>query len=126
MGRILIVDDSELMRKKLAFIFEQENHEIVGQAENGLEAIKLFKDKKPDLITMDLTMPVMDGIEAIKEIIQIDPLATIVVCSAMGQQKIIVKAIKEGAKDFIIKPFHEELVIETIHNIFQSYKQTKE
>src|SRR5690625_6373022 len=89
MGRILIVDDSELMRKKLAFIFEQENHEIVGQAENGLEAIKLFKDKKPDLITMDLTMPVMDGIEAIKEIIQIDPLATIVVCSAMGQQKII-------------------------------------
>ena len=126
MGRILIVDDSELMRKKLAFIFEQENHEIVGQAENGLEAIKLFKDKKPDLITMDLTMPVMDGIEAIREIIQIDPLATIVVCSAMGQQKIIVKAIKEGAKDFIIKPFHEELVIETIHNIFQSYKQTKE
>lgn len=125
MGRILIVDDSELMRKKLALILEQENHEIVGQAENGLEAIKLFKETKPDLITMDITMPVMDGIQAIKEMIQIDPYATIVVCSAMGQQKIIVKAIKEGAKDFIIKPFHEEHVIETIHNVIQSYKHTR-
>src|SRR5699024_5942798 len=109
MGRILIVDDSELMRKKLAFIFEQENHEIVGQAENGLEAIKLFKDKKPDLITMDLTMPVMDGIEAIKEIIQIDPLATIVVCSAMGQQKIIVKAKKRVPKTLLSNLFMKNL-----------------
>jgi|SRR5690625_926148 len=124
MSKILIVDDSELMRKRLALILEQENHEIVGQAKDGLEAIKLFQEKTPDLITMDITMPVMDGIEAIKEIMEIDPHAKIVVCSAMGQQKIIVQAIKEGAKDFIVKPFHEGHVIETIHNVLYPYEGT--
>lgn len=120
MARILIVDDTELMRKRLAMILEQDDHEIVGKAKDGLEAIEIFKETKPDLITMDITMPIMDGIEALKEIIKIDSQAKVVVCSAMGQQKIIVQAIEEGAKDFIVKPFLEENVRETIRNVLRS------
>jgi two-component system chemotaxis response regulator CheY len=117
MARILIVDDTELMRKTLATILEREDHEVVGNAKNGVEAVELFKETNPDLITMDITMPIMNGLEAIKEIIRLDHQAKIVVCSAMGQQKIIVQAIEEGAKDFIVKPFLEVNVIETVNNV---------
>lgn len=123
MARILIVDDTELMRKTLTTILERENHEVVGHAKNGLEAIELFKQTNPDLVTMDITMPIMNGIEAIKKIVRIDHQAKIVVCSAMGQQKIIVQAIEEGAKDFIVKPFYEANVVETINNVLNSYEE---
>lgn len=123
MARILIVDDTELMRKRLTAILEKEDHEIVGQATNGVEAIELFKATDPDLVTMDITMPIMDGIEAIKEIILLDLHAKIVVCSAMGQQRIIVQAIEEGAKDFIVKPFLEGNVKETIDNVLHPYEK---
>lgn len=123
MARILIVDDTELMRKTLTTIFKKENHEIVGHATNGVEAIELFKQTNPDLVTLDITMPIMDGIVALKEIIQIDAQAKIIVCSAMGQQKIIAEAIESGAKDFIVKPFLETNVIETIDNVLNPYEE---
>ncbi len=120
MTRILIVDDAAFMRTTLSTILEKESFEIVGKAENGKEAVELYKKEHPDLVTMDITMPVMNGIDAIKEICAYDPQAKIVVCSAMGQQKVVVEAIDEGAKDFIVKPFDECRVIETIRNVLEA------
>src|SRR5690625_4978352 len=108
------------MRVKLSTLLERENHEIVGKAENGLEAIELYKSTQPDLVTMDITMPVMNGIDAIKEILKFDQHAKIIVCSAMGQQKIVVEAIELGAKDFIIKPFNETNILETVEQVLNS------
>ncbi|SES77817.1 two-component system, chemotaxis family, response regulator CheY [Oceanobacillus limi] len=120
MAKILIVDDAKFMRVTLANILEKDNHEIVGEAENGVDAVDMYKQVQPDLVTMDITMPVMNGIDAIKEIIQFNPNAQILVCSAMGQQKVVVEAIENGAKDFIIKPFEEGKVRETIKTILHN------
>ncbi|MFC4557227.1 response regulator [Virgibacillus kekensis] len=117
MARILIVDDANFMRVTLGSIVKKAKHEVVGEAQNGAEAVKLYKELNPELVTMDITMPVMNGIDAIKEIIAIDPAATIVVCSAMGQQKVVVECIELGAKDFIVKPFDENRVLDTIDRI---------
>ena len=113
MKRGLIVDDAAFMRLNLKNILK-ENYEIAGEAENGQQAVEMYQELKPDFVTMDITMPVMDGLEAIKEIKKIDPEANIIVCSAMGQQKMIIKAIEAGAKDFIVKPFKEQRVLEAI------------
>ncbi|WP_430785759.1 response regulator [Virgibacillus flavescens] len=117
MTKVLVVDDAKFMRATLSNMLQLENYEIVGEAENGEEAIELYKSLKPDIVTMDITMPVMNGIEAIKAIIEFDPMAKIVVCSAMGQQKVVVEAIEIGASDFIIKPFDENRVIDTIERV---------
>ncbi|MUV39863.1 Histidine kinase [Lentibacillus sp. JNUCC-1] len=114
MARILIADDANFMRVTLTNILNQEGYEIVGQAENGQKAVELYKALNPDLVTMDITMPVKNGIDAIQEIKAFDDNATIVVCSAMGQQKIVVQAIEFGATDFIVKPFDKSRVLETI------------
>jgi two-component system, chemotaxis family, chemotaxis protein CheY len=117
MARILIVDDAKFMRMTLSNILIKANHEIVGEAENGVEAIELFVKEKPDLVTLDITMPEKNGIEALKEIKQEYPQAKIIMCSAMGQQKMVVEAIEAGAKDFIVKPFDENRVIEAINRV---------
>jgi two-component system, chemotaxis family, chemotaxis protein CheY len=114
MAKILIVDDAKFMRTTLQTILTKDNHEIVGEAENGEIAVSLYKKNKPDLVIMDITMPVMNGIEAIKKIKEFDRNALIVVCSAMGHQKVVVDAIELGAKDFIVKPFDEQRVLETV------------
>lgn len=114
MAKILIVDDAKFMRTTLQTILTKNNHEIVGEAENGEIAVSLYKKNKPDLVIMDITMPVMNGIEAIKKIKEFDVNALIVVCSAMGHQKVVVEAIELGAKDFIVKPFDEQRVLETV------------
>ncbi|WP_096269796.1 response regulator [Paucisalibacillus globulus] len=114
MAKILIVDDAKFMRTTLQTILTKSNHEIVGEAENGEIAVSLYKKNKPDLVIMDITMPVMNGIEAIKKIKEFDVNALIVVCSAMGHQKVVVEAIELGAKDFIVKPFDEQRVLETV------------
>ena len=116
MKRVLIVDDAAFMRLNLKNILK-ENYEIAGEAENGQQAVEMYQELKPDFVTMDITMPVMDGLEAIKEIKKIDPEANIIVCSAMGQQKMIIKAIEAGAKDFIVKPFKEQRVLEAIEKL---------
>jgi two-component system, chemotaxis family, chemotaxis protein CheY len=117
MARILIVDDAKFMRTTLHTILSKDNHDIVGEAENGEEAVSLFKHTKPDLVIMDITMPIMNGIDAIKEIKKFDANAQIIVCSAMGHQKVVVDAIELGAKDFIVKPFDEHRVLETVERV---------
>ncbi|MFW5999118.1 MAG: response regulator [Halanaerobiaceae bacterium] len=116
MKSILIVDDAAFMRLNLKNILKEE-FEIGGEAENGKEAVEMYQEVEPDYVTMDITMPVMDGLEAIKAIKDIDPGARIVVCSAMGQQKMVIQAIESGAEDFIVKPFKEERVINAIKNL---------
>ncbi|HKL13232.1 MAG TPA: response regulator [Halanaerobiales bacterium] len=113
MENVLIVDDAAFMRLNLKNILK-DDYKIVGEAENGQEAVEMYQEHSPDIVTMDITMPVMDGIEAIKAILDIDPNANIIVCSAMGQQKIVIQAIELGAKDFIVKPFKKDRVKEAI------------
>lgn len=118
MARILVTDDAAFMRMQLKNIFESLGHEVVGEAENGQVAIDLYNDLKPDLVIMDITMPEMNGVEAVKGIKQNDPNATIVMCSAMGQQQMVLEAIQAGAKDFIVKPFDQERIKQAIEKIF--------
>ncbi|WP_010649143.1 response regulator [Oceanobacillus massiliensis] len=117
MANILVVDDAKFIRTTLTSMLESNGHHVVGEAENGQEAIELYKKLKPDLVTMDITMPVMNGIESIKGIKSIEDRATIIVCSAMGQQKVVVEAIEAGAKDFIVKPFDENRVLDTVNRV---------
>ena len=116
MKTVLIVDDAAFMRLNIKNILKEE-YEIVGEAENGKEAVEMYQELEPEIVTMDITMPVMDGLEAIKAIKDIDPGAQIVVCSAMGQQKMVIKAIELGAKDFIVKPFKEERVVNAVKKL---------
>ncbi len=120
MVKVLIIDDAKFMRKTLSTLFKKHNFTVVGLAENGKEGVELYKQTSPDIVTLDITMPVMDGLEALEHIIEYDPNANVIMCSAMGQQKLVVEAIERGAKDFIVKPFDEKRVIETVHNILQN------
>ncbi|NBJ68291.1 MULTISPECIES: response regulator [Clostridia] len=117
MAKILVVDDAKFLRTALATILRKKNHEIVGEAENGKEAVRLYQELEPDIVTMDITMPVMNGIDATKKIIDIDPHASVIMCSAMGQQKVVVEAIELGAKDFIVKPFDENRIYDAIDRV---------
>jgi two-component system chemotaxis response regulator CheY len=113
-NRILVVDDAAFMRMMIRDILTKNGYEVCGEANDGAQAIEKFKEVKPDLITMDITMPEMDGIAALKEIKKLDPNAKVVMCSAMGQQAMVIDAIQAGAKDFIVKPFQPDRVIEAI------------
>ncbi|MBD7936617.1 MULTISPECIES: response regulator [Cytobacillus] len=117
MAKILVVDDAKFMRLTLKNILKKANHDIVGEAENGKQAIALYEELTPDLVTMDITMPEMSGLEAMRKIKAEYPTARIVMCSAMGQQKMVVEAIEAGAKDFIIKPFDEVRVIDAVSRV---------
>ncbi|WML52185.1 response regulator [Neobacillus sp. PS3-12] len=119
MARILIVDDAKFMRLTLNNILKKAEHEVVAEADNGLKAVNLYRELQPDLVTMDITMPEMDGIEAVKKIKSEFPDAKIIMCSAMGQQKMVVEAIEAGAKDFLVKPFDEHRVIDAINRVLK-------
>ncbi len=110
MARILLVDDERFMRLTLRRFLEMEGHEVVGEAGNGFEAIVQYSNLKPDVVTMDITMPEMDGIEAVEKICAQFPEAKIIMCSAMGQTQMVTQALKNGAKDFIVKPFNQERI----------------
>ncbi|NOU92940.1 response regulator [Paenibacillus sp. LMG 31456] len=114
MAKILVVDDAAFMRMMLKDILTKGGHEVVGEAENGLVAVEKFNQLRPDLVTMDITMPEMEGIEALKLIKSQNPSAKVIMCSAMGQQHMVVQAIQAGARDFIVKPFQSERVLESI------------
>lgn len=118
MKRVMIVDDAMFMRRMLGDILAKSGqYEIVGEASNGVEAIACYKECKPDVVTMDVTMPEMDGIEAVKEIKKIDANARVVMVSAMGQQGMVIDAIQSGAKDFIVKPFQGDRVLESLARV---------
>jgi two-component system, chemotaxis family, chemotaxis protein CheY len=112
--RILITDDALFMRVTLKRILTDAGYEVVGEAANGKESVALYESLKPDLVTMDITMPEMDGIEALKAIRASDPNATVVMCSAMGQQNLMVEALTAGAKEFLVKPFQADKVIDVV------------
>lgn len=115
MANILICDDAMFMRQSLIQIIKETNHVVVGEAENGLDCIEKYKICKPDIVLMDITMPDMDGIEATRKIMALDGDAKIIMVSAMGQMAMVVSAITAGAKDFIVKPFEKERIIECIN-----------
>lgn len=117
MAKVLIVDDAAFMRMMIKDILEKNGYEVVGEASNGMKAVELYKSENPDIVTMDITMPDMDGIEAVKAIRGFDPDAKIIMCSAMGQQSMVMDAIRSGARDFIVKPFQAERVLEAIRKV---------
>lgn len=116
---ILVVDDARFMRMTLSKMLKDNGYSIKGEAENGVEAISKYKEILPDLVTMDITMPEMNGIDATREIMKIDPKAKVVVCSAMGQKAMVEDAIKAGAKDFIVKPIKAEKLEKSLRNLLR-------
>ncbi len=113
-SRVLIVDDAVFMRNTLKEIFTSQGFEIGGEAANGVEAVEKYKDVQPDITTMDIVMPFKNGIEATREIVKSDPGAVIVICSALGQESLVMEAIEAGATDFIVKPFKAENVVQVV------------
>lgn len=114
MARVLVVDDAVFMRKVVSDALAKGGHEVVGEAANGEEAVQRFQDLKPEVTTLDITMPVKDGLAALREIVALDPGARVVMCSALGQESKVLEAIKAGAKDFIVKPFQPDRVLGAI------------
>lgn len=114
MPSVLIADDAAFMRMMIKNILAEAGYDVVGEAENGAVAVAKYRELRPDLTTMDITMPEMDGVTALREIRGEDPQARVVMCSAMGQQSMVIESIQAGAKDFIVKPFQPERVLEAV------------
>ena len=114
---VLICDDAIFMRTMVSDILQQAGFEVVGEAESGLQAIEKYRALKPDLVTMDIVMPDMGGIDAVREITKLDPQARVLMCSAMGQQALVVEALQAGARDFVVKPFQPSRVLEAVERV---------
>ena len=114
---ILICDDAAFMRMMIKDILTKNGYNVVGEAENGAKAIEKYNETKPDLVLMDITIPEMDGIQALKKIKESDPKAMVIMCSAMGQQAMVIESIQSGAKDFIVKPFQADRVLEAVKKV---------
>ena len=114
---ILICDDAAFMRMMIKDILTKNGYNVVGEAENGAKAVEKYNELKPDLTLMDITMPEMDGIQALKKIKENDASATVIMCSAMGQQAMVIESIQAGAKDFIVKPFQQDRVLEAVKKV---------
>ncbi len=118
-ARILIADDASFMRHMVREIIEPEGYEIVGEAADGVEAVEKYRELQPDIVTMDIVMPKRSGIDAVKVILELDSSAQIVMCSALGQETLIMEALQAGAKDFIVKPFKPDAVLETLAKVVE-------
>lgn len=114
---VLVCDDAAFMRSLLTDILAKAGFDIVGEASTGSEAVDRFRQLKPDLVTMDILMPDMGGIDAVREIVKIEPGARILMCSAMGQQGLVLEALRAGAKDFVVKPFQPSRVLEAVQRV---------
>ena len=119
-NRILIVDDALFMRNMLRNIFIESGFEVVGEGENGNDGVSKFQQLSPDLVTMDIVMPEKNGIEALKEIMQMNDKAKVVICSALGQESLILEALEAGARDFIVKPFKPAKVVEVAQKVLSA------
>lgn len=117
MEKIMLVDDAAFMRMMIKNALSQNGYSNFVEAQDGAEAVKKYEEEKPDLVIMDITMPNMDGLQALKKIKSADPDAKVVMCTAMGQESMVVEAIKSGAKDFIVKPFNADRIIQTVNTI---------
>ncbi|HXE44810.1 MAG TPA: response regulator [Conexibacter sp.] len=114
MARVLVVDDAAFMRKVLTDALAAGGHEVVGEAGDGNAALAAYRELRPDLVTLDITMPNKDGLAALRELIEFDPAALVVVCSALGQETKVLDAIKSGAKDFVVKPFERDRLLSAV------------
>lgn len=114
MKKVMVVDDAAFMRMMLKDILNGAGYNVVGEAENGAIAVNKYRELSPDLVLMDITMPEMDGVNAVRKIRSLDPAAKIVMCSAMGQQAMVLESIQAGAKDFIVKPFQADRILEAV------------
>ena len=114
MARVLVVDDAAFMRKMVTDPLTRGGHEVVGEAGNGVEAVDRYQQLQPDLTTLDITMPEKDGIAALQEIIALDPAARVIMCSALGQESKVLESIKLGARDFVVKPFQADRVLDAV------------
>jgi two-component system chemotaxis response regulator CheY len=128
--KVLIVDDAMFMRNMIGDIFEGKNFDgqefkVVAEAENGIEAVEKYQEHNPDIVTMDIVMPEMTGIEALKEIMKLDSKANIVMCSALGQDSLVMEALDSGARDFIVKPFQPEKVLDVVLRILKERRDSK-
>ena len=117
MARVLVVDDAVFMRMTIRKMIEPEGYEVGGEAGNGVEAVQRYMDIQPDVVLLDITMPEMNGIDALKRIKEFDPKAKVIMCSAMGQQVMVAQAIQSGAKDFVVKPFEKDRVLAAIKRV---------
>ncbi len=115
--KVLIVDDALFMRNMLKEIFVRAGHQVIGEAANGIDAVERYRELRPDLVTMDIVMPLKSGIEALQEITAEDPDACVIMCSALGQDALVVEAVQAGARDFIVKPFKEERVLDVVQRV---------
>lgn len=113
-ARVLIADDASFMRQMIREIIEPEGYEVVGEATNGVEAIERYTELTPDIVTMDIVMPKQSGLDAVKEILKLAPDAKVVMCSALGQESLVMEALQAGARDFIVKPFKADNVLATL------------
>jgi len=119
MARILVADDASFMRMMIREIVEDEGYEVVGEASDGIEAGDLFRELHPDIVTMDIVMPKCSGIDAVKDILKEHPNARVVMCSALGQETLVMEALQAGARDFIVKPFKPDSVISTLRSVLE-------
>jgi len=117
--RVLVADDAAFMRHMIKEIIEPEGFEVVREAADGVEAVEAFRELQPDVVTMDIVMPRSSGIDAVKKIVELDPKARIVMCSALGQETLVMEAIQAGAKDFIVKPFKPDAVLATLKKVLE-------
>ncbi len=112
MARVLVVDDTAFMRKMVSDALTRGGHEVVGEGANGTEAVARYQELKPEVTTLDLTMPEKDGLSALKEIVSLDPGAKVIMCSALGQESKVLEAVRSGAKDFVVKPFQADRILD--------------
>ena len=117
MARVLVADDASFMRQMIREIVESDCHEVVGEASDGMEALDEYKRVSPDVVTMDIVMPRRSGIDAVRSILELDPSARVVMCSALGQESLVSEALEAGARDFIVKPFKPDSVLATIAKV---------